>query len=160
MGAGLAGEFTRRVVAPLIFTAFTRLPSGRHAMFRTVSQMRVHYPDSPLSQGAAGDIHGGDRLPWTGAEADSNFACLRSLDWQAHVYGKAHQDLETACGEMGLALHCFAWSDRATKAGFKRDALYLIRPDGYVALASAEQSVSQLRLFVDRFRLRFDGARN
>jgi hypothetical protein len=37
------------------------------------------------------------------------------------------------------------------KAGFARDALYLIRPDTYVALATADGTIASLqRYFVDR----------
>ena len=155
VGEGVAGEFTRKIVAPLVFGVVTRFSLGRHAIFRTISQMRIHYPDSPLSQGVAGDVHGGDRLPWTGAHAQDNFEPLRSLDWQAHVYGEVDKDLETACRELHLPLHAFAWSDSTKDAGLKRDALYLVRPDGYVALASFEQSASKLRTFVEQFHLRF-----
>ncbi len=155
---GLAGEFTRRIVAPLAFAIATRFSLSRHAMFRMISQTRIHYPNSPLSQGVAGDVHGGDRLPWTGTHAQDNFEPLRSLDWQAHVYGDIDKDLETACRELDLPLHAFAWSDGAKDAGLKRDALYLVRPDGYIALASFEQSVSKLRTFVERFHLRFQNS--
>ena len=157
VGESLASEFTRRILAPLVFGVVTRFSLGRHAIFRTISQTRIHYPDSPLSEGAAGDVHGGDRLPWTAAPAADNFQPLRSLDWQAHVYGEADKDFEAGCREIGLALHAFAWSDGAKDAGLKQDALYLVRPDGYVALASTEQSVSKLRAFADLFQLRFQG---
>jgi hypothetical protein len=124
-------------------------------MFRTVSQTRIHYPDSPLSQGTAGDVHGGDRLPWVGPGAENNYLPLQSLDWQAHVYGEVQQDLQIACRELKLPLHRFAWSEGAKDAGIGRDALYVIRPDGYVALASPEQNVSRLRSYVERLRLCF-----
>ena len=153
---GVVGEFTRRILAPLVFAVAARFNAGRHAIFRTVSQMRIHYPDSPLSQGVAGDVHGGDRLPWTGAGTDDNFAPLQSLDWQAHVYGAVQQNFQTACHELNLPLHCFPWSEGAKEAGMKRDALYLVRPDGYVALASPEQDSDELRSYVSRFRLRFE----
>lgn len=38
---GLVGEFTRRIVAPLVFAVATRFNLSRHAMFRTVSQTRI-----------------------------------------------------------------------------------------------------------------------
>jgi 2-polyprenyl-6-methoxyphenol hydroxylase-like FAD-dependent oxidoreductase len=155
VGEGLAGEFTRKILAPLVFGVVTRFSLGRHAIFRTISQTRIHYPDSPLSQGAAGDVHGGDRLPWTGASGEDNFEPLRSLDWQAHVYGEADQALQVACRELRLPLHVFMWSDSAKEAGIKRDSLCLVRPDGYVAFASSEQNVNALRSFVERFHLRF-----
>ena len=148
-------NLSRKIVAPLVFGIVTRFSLGRHAIFRTISQMRIHYPDSRLSQGVAGDVHGGDRLPWTGVHAKDNFEPLRSLEWQAHVYGQVDKDLETVCREIHLPLHYFAWSESVKEAGLKRDALYLVRPDGYVALASLEQSVSKLRAFVEQLHLRF-----
>jgi 2-polyprenyl-6-methoxyphenol hydroxylase-like FAD-dependent oxidoreductase len=175
VGEGVLGEFTRRIVAPLIFAVATRFNLGRHAIFRTVSQTRIHYPDSPLSDGVAGGVHGGDRLPWTGfdksgsnrtasegsgSDQADNFAVLKSLDWQAHVYGEVQDALQTACDQLNLPLHRFAWGDGAKEAGLKRDALYLIRPDGYVALASAEQNGSTLKSYADRFGLSFAHARS
>jgi 2-polyprenyl-6-methoxyphenol hydroxylase-like FAD-dependent oxidoreductase len=152
---GLRGELTRRFLAPLFLTVATRFALSRHAIFRVVSQTRIHYAESPLSEGKAGEVHGGDRLPWVRTGADDNFAPLRSLDWQVHVYGEIKQSLEAACRELGLPAYVFAWSDGADSAGLARDAAYLVRPDGHVALASSEQSVTKLKAFVDRFRLRF-----
>ena len=77
------------------------------------------------------------------------------MDWQAHVYGDVEKDLETACRELHLPLHAFAWSDGIKDAGLKGGALYLVRPDGYVALASFEKNASKLKTFVEQFRLRF-----
>ena len=155
VGQGVAGEFTRKIVAPLVFGVVTRFSLGRHAIFRTISQMRIHYPDSSLSQGVTGDVHGGDRLPWTGAQGQDNFEPLHSLDWQAHVYGEADKDFQTACRELRLPLHTFPWNDSIKDTGLNRDALYLVRPDGYIALASFEQKVSKLRTFIEQFHLRF-----
>jgi hypothetical protein len=90
-----------------------------------------------------------------GPETRNNFEPLRSLDWQAHVYGEEDEELKTVCRELHLPCHVFAWSDGANDAGLKRDALYLVRPDGYVALASFEQSADKLKAFVERFDLRF-----
>jgi hypothetical protein len=72
-----------------------------------------------------------------------------------HVYGRIEKGLETACREVGLPVHVFAWSDAANDAGIERDAAYLVRPDGHVALASSEQSVTKLKAFIDRVGLRF-----
>jgi len=155
VGEGVVGDFTRRVIAPLMFGVATRFSLGRHAMFRTISQTRIHYPDSPLSLGVAGEVRGGDRLPWTGASVKDNFEPLRSLDWQAHAYGEVNKNIETLCRELHLPLHVFAWSDRTKETGLQRDALYLVRPDGYVALASAEQNLGELKAFLERFNLRF-----
>ena len=152
---GIKGEFTRRVLAPLFMTVATRFLLSRHAMFRLISQTRIHYADSPLSEGKAGEVEGGDRLPWVRTDDTDNFGQLRSLDWQAHVCGDVDEAFAAAGRELRLPIHSFAWSDAAETAGLKRDAAYLVRPDGYIALASADQSVGQLKAFIDRLGLRF-----
>lgn len=158
VGEGVAGQFTRKIIAPLLFGVVARFRLGRHAIFRTISQTRIHYPDSPLSQGDAGGVQGGDRLPWVRTDTQDNFEPLRSLDWQAHVYGETGKALVSACQELRLPLHAFPWTSRTKDAGFKRNAFYLVRPDGYIALASSEQSAGKLMSFVKQFQLRFPAA--
>lgn len=152
---GVVGELTRRVAAPLLLGIATRLSAGRHAIFRTVSQIRIAYPDSPLSESEAGQVHAGDRLPWTGGDAADNFAPLSSLDWQLHVYGRPFPPVREAVAARGLPLHAFDWSDAARHAGLREDAAYLIRPDGYVGLALPEQAPAALNAYLDRHGLRF-----
>jgi 2-polyprenyl-6-methoxyphenol hydroxylase-like FAD-dependent oxidoreductase len=124
-------------------------------LFRAVSQTRIQYHDSPLSTGAAGKIRGGDRLPWvpgtTGGRDGDNFEPLSSVDWQIHVYGAASAALRAATERRGLDLQEFPWNDRAEAAGLVRDAAYLVRPDGYVAVAQSAQDVGQLEQFLARF---------
>jgi hypothetical protein len=72
-------------------------------------------------------------------------APLDSLTWQVHVYGEAQPRLTQACSEIGLPLHLFAWLPAMRRAGFRRDALYLVRPDGYVALADPRADSTRLR---------------
>lgn len=125
-------------------------------MFRTVSQIAINYRDSPLSQGAAGRVQGGDRLPWVplkGATID-NFVPLASLDWQAHVYGACNSILAEFCHQQGLALHTFPWKPAAARAGFQQGALYLVRPDGYTALADPDASPVALEHYLNTRRIR------
>jgi 2-polyprenyl-6-methoxyphenol hydroxylase-like FAD-dependent oxidoreductase len=152
---GISGEVTRRLIAPLIFSVAVRFPPTRHAIFRLISQARIHYPDSPLSQGHAGHVQGGDRLPWIGPGENNNFLPLRSLDWQLHFYGVVEKNLLSTARELGLATHMFPWSRQAHDAGFQQDAAYLVRPDGYVAAALGDQAQSPLKGLVERFGLRF-----
>jgi hypothetical protein len=89
-------------------------------------------------------VRGGDRLPWIEEAGDrDNFAALQSMRWQVHVYGDTPAGLAEACAERGLAMHVFAWSESARRAGLAEGAVYLVRPDGYVAWAGA--SVAELR---------------
>jgi hypothetical protein len=53
--------------------------------------------------------------------------------------------------ELGLPLHVFAWQPGMRGVGLKNAALYLIRPDGYVALADPKAEAERLRqYFVER----------
>lgn len=150
---GLA-RFVRTRLVPLVAPIFTRLPGVRPFLFRTVSQTALAYRDSALSEGKAGSVSAGDRLPWVpNAEGDAdNFAPLMSNDWQVHVYGQSPPEVEEGCKSMGLPLHVFTWCDATHRAGFARSALYLVRPDGYVALASAAPDLAALTRYVQRLR--------
>jgi hypothetical protein len=92
-----------------------------------------------LSEGRAGKIRGGDRLPWVKSEATGvdNFTPLTSLSWQVHVYGDPAAEVHTVCEDHHLPLHVFPWGPEAGRTGLCRNAVYLVRPDGYVALADA-----------------------
>jgi hypothetical protein len=50
-----------------------------------------------------------------------------------------------ACGELQLPLHIFPWTNAAAHAGLERSALYLVRPDGHVALADSSGGALGLR---------------
>jgi hypothetical protein len=134
----------------MLAPGLTGIEMVRKFAFRTVSQMVVNYRRGPLSQGAAGDVWGGDRLPWVRLPGGAdNFTPLKTLDWQAHVYGEASRELAAACDARGLDLHRIAWSPEMRKAGVKQDALYLVRPDGYVALAEPKGDPERLLAYLD-----------
>lgn len=154
-GSGWGNTLFRETVLPHLAPFALGFAGVRTAAFRLVSQTRLHYSDSALSAGAAGEVHGGDRLPWVLlAEGTDNFAPLASADWQGHIYGVASQSLREAASAAALPLHEFDWAEAMAQAGLKRDALYLIRPDGYVALADAGQKVEAFQEILARFHLR------
>lgn len=147
---GLTGRVFRTWIMPGLLPIVTRFDAGRHAMFRLLSQIRIAYPDSPLSAGKAGTVAGGDRLPWlAGAK---NFAPLARLEWQVHAFGSVEASLAETIAALGLPAQVFPWTSEAEQAGFRRDAAYLVRPDGYIALAAP--GVSELRAFAARWCLR------
>jgi hypothetical protein len=83
-----------------------------------------------------------------------NFVPLETLDWQVHVYGEARPALTEACGRRGVLLHAFPWQRAAQRAGLRRGAAYLVRPDGYVALADPASNPARLEAYLDRWALR------
>jgi 2-polyprenyl-6-methoxyphenol hydroxylase-like FAD-dependent oxidoreductase len=128
-------DFVRTRIAPLFASAAYGIEPVRAFMFRVLSQTGIEYRDSPLSAGHAGHVRGGDRLPWTGHGGPDNYAWLSDIAWQVHVYGNVQPGLESWCARRGIGLHRYDWCDACQAAGFARDAAYLVRPDGYVALA-------------------------
>jgi 2-polyprenyl-6-methoxyphenol hydroxylase-like FAD-dependent oxidoreductase len=139
--SGPIARLLRLHIVPALIPALFAFKSVRRFMFRTVSQTMVNYRGSSLSEGRAGTVHGGDRLPWVksgrdGIDAD-NFKPLNSLAWQVHVYGQASREIQAECRTQKLPLHVFPWGPETSRAGLRRNAVYLVRPDGYVAVADA-----------------------
>jgi 2-polyprenyl-6-methoxyphenol hydroxylase-like FAD-dependent oxidoreductase len=151
---GSLARYIRLNVVPLMMPGMFRFAAARRLLFRTVSQTALNYRGSALSIGHAGPVRGGDRLPWVrlGGSRD-NFSALSSLDWQAHVYGAAAPGIDTLCRERRLPLHVFAWSEQMHRAGIVRDAMYLVRPDGYVGLAASPASAAALAAYLDARQL-------
>jgi 2-polyprenyl-6-methoxyphenol hydroxylase-like FAD-dependent oxidoreductase len=137
----------RRSLLPALMPRFFAHPSFRRFMFRVVSQTRIAYRHSWLSQGHSHGIHAGDRLPWL-PEPD-NFAPLDGVGWQAQVYGHASPDLARTCSARGVDLHPVAWAPACAEAGFVENGLYLIRPDGYLGLVDTSASVDRLTSYLD-----------
>jgi 2-polyprenyl-6-methoxyphenol hydroxylase-like FAD-dependent oxidoreductase len=146
---GKIADIVRTRVVPLVLPTVAKVSSWREWLFRTVSQLTINYRDSQLSQGAAGEIHGGDRLPWV--RSADNFRPLADPAWQVHVYGRARPELTEWCRANNLPLHVFEWREECATAGLSRDALYLLRPDTYVALAEPSGAPGPLEhYFKDR----------
>jgi 2-polyprenyl-6-methoxyphenol hydroxylase-like FAD-dependent oxidoreductase len=150
-GEGRIADIVRTRIFPLIFPAALSLDAVREFMFRTVSQVMLNYRGDPLSVGEAGQVHGGDRLPWVPVGSTDNYGPLTAINWQAHVYGTASAALAAWCEGHGVPLHRFDWQSEHEAAGLARDAVYLLRPDTYVALADKSCDPSVLdRYFAER----------
>jgi hypothetical protein len=132
---GPIADIVRIRVAPILIPCIARFETAREYLFRTVSQISLNYRGGPLSQGAAGDVHGGDRLPWVLIDGKDNFEPLSAMSWQVHVYGTPGEELTAWCAQHELPLHAFNWRSEYENAGFAQNAIYLLRPDTYVAFA-------------------------
>jgi hypothetical protein len=141
----------RMRVAPLLLPAMGKIDAAREWLFRTVSQTLINYRGSTLSQGWVGHIEGGDRLPWVNAAGLDNYASLAEIAWQGHVYGDAGAELRSWFKTNGIALHVFSWREEYGGAGLRKDVLYLLRPDTYLALVAERPSPDKLtRYFAER----------
>ena len=125
---GFFATQVRLHLVPLILPMLFRFGSFKRLMFRTVSQISIRYPHSFLSSGQAGKLKGGDRLPWV--ESANNFEPLVSRQWQVHCYGNPATALLNLFSEKNIPLYIFEWGPEAEKAGYRKDAIYIVRPDG------------------------------
>ena len=144
---GRIADIIRTRIAPILIPTAMAFEAAREYLFRTVSQITLNYRDGPLSVGAAGHVHGGDRLPWVPIGGRDNFEPLQAMTWQVHVYGFANTQLADWCACHDVPLHVFDWQPEHEAAGLARNATYLIRPDTYVALADPSGAPEALELY-------------
>jgi hypothetical protein len=145
-------RITRLRIVPVLVPFIFSFSTVRRRLFRTISQTAVNYRESGLSQGQAGAVHGGDRLPWVKMNGDAspdNFAPLVSLNWQLHVYGDVIAEIRDLCAERKLPLHVFPWQPRMRMTGLRQHSLYLVRPDGYIALADSRGNAATVASYLD-----------
>ncbi|WP_454868737.1 FAD-dependent monooxygenase [Pseudomonas farris] len=148
---GPIADLMRIRVAPFLIPKMISFEAAREFMFRTVSQTTLNYRGMPLSEGVAGHVHGGDRLPWAHDGEGDNFESLKNPSWQVHVYGDTSDEMIVWCTEHHLPLQVFDWRPVFETVGLARNGFYLLRPDTYVAIAdySADPKVIE-RYFRDR----------
>jgi hypothetical protein len=134
------------LLVPMLLPRILKVAALRRFMFRTVSQIGIRYRSSAISSGRAGQVHGGDRLPWFKmGNGQDNHAALVGLAWNVHIYGEVPQGIEEACKELNLPVHVFSWQHEMKAAGLAPGGLYLLRPDSYVAMAETSCSPDRLR---------------
>jgi 2-polyprenyl-6-methoxyphenol hydroxylase-like FAD-dependent oxidoreductase len=144
---GRIADIIRTRVAPVLIPTAMTFEAAREFLFRTVSQITLNYRGGPLSVGAAGHVNGGDRLPWVSIDGKDNFEPLTAMSWQVHVYGSATAELSAWCANHAVPLHVFNWRPEHEAAGLARDAIYLLRPDTYIALADTSSTPEALNRY-------------
>jgi len=151
---GPFARFVRTRVFPIVVGLAVRLAAVRALMFRTISQIGIAYRRSALSAGSAGRVRGGDRMPWVETASGDNYEGLDPRSWHVEVHGEVRQNLEDWCAMNGVTLHPHRWTAAAEKAGLQRNAAYLLRPDGYVALAAPGGSDRALERYFSARKMR------
>jgi 2-polyprenyl-6-methoxyphenol hydroxylase-like FAD-dependent oxidoreductase len=119
-------EQERRPVAAAMLGLSTRIHRGEQQRGRATQQLDLGYRESPLSTGAAGALHSGDRAP-DGRLPDGRriFDALRGPGCTLLAVGVPAPD-----GSLPVPVHTLPeYEPYGT-------GLFLIRPDGYVGWAS------------------------
>jgi hypothetical protein len=51
------------------------------------------------------------------------------------------------------AVHVFPWRKQMKRAGFRRNAVYVVRPDGYVGLADRKARTTAVASYLNKRRI-------
>ena len=150
----LAAEIRTKIAPYLLPKIYNNAPLS-HFIFRIISQLSIHYRHSPLSQSKTGKIHAGDRLPWIQQAQSNNFKTLKQMLWQIHVYGTAQSELQTWCHQHNLPFSEFVWDANCKKVGLLENAVYLIRPDTYIALIDPQADSNTLQQYFQKIQMKY-----
>jgi 2-polyprenyl-6-methoxyphenol hydroxylase-like FAD-dependent oxidoreductase len=154
----LAGIFRTKIMARLAAFATSRIATRRTA-FRTLSQIGISYPQSPLSRNLAaarkGAPRAGDRFPWLQLKFAANGPTedlFQRLDDTRFALIAIGQPAPTAdalgLGDL-LEVHVIPHDPDNARAlaaeSIPAPSFYLLRPDGHIGLAGAEIDESALK---------------
>ncbi|KAJ5930569.1 hypothetical protein N7466_006062 [Penicillium verhagenii] len=144
-GKGFFSRLLRNWIIPYLVPILTKFDFARNQIFRRGSQLVCNYRGSPLSQNIENSgsekIQPGDRLPWAKTELSDNYSTIHHISWSLHVYGAKRPELVKWCNGNSLQLAVFEWDPQYDKVGYKQDAVYLLRPDHYIAAIFEGESV-------------------
>ena len=165
---GLAGLFRTRMLPKVLAFAMGR-DLTRELAFRTISQIGIRYPESPLSQALPGLPRGGpsagDRFPWlrlkflADGPTEDLFERLDDTRFNLVLIGQAlPSGIAPELRDL-MPVHSVAddpVNDRElARARIPKPSFYLLRPDGHVGLAGALLEAAALaRYLAERLGLR------
>ncbi|WP_082318119.1 FAD-dependent monooxygenase [Hymenobacter sp. DG25A] len=138
-----AANFGRLRILPILLPLLARLPFMRQLVFRTVSQISIAYPDSPLSVGAASHVDAGERLPW---QADGRFEALRPAGWHLFTVAEPSTEIKEWASLRELPLTVIRPMPAETPG-----TVYLLRPDGYLGLVAPQFEETQFTAYADQW---------
>lgn len=125
----------RTRILPYLLGTMLKFERARRLMFKTISQIRIAYRDSPLSDGGrSGSLRSGDRFPWFEWPGGNSFDWLCDAGYVVLTFGGAG-----ACeipGWSGPSTHIAVKGDAAAaaaEAGLPASGCVVVRPDMHVA---------------------------
>ena len=154
----LAGLFRTKMM-PRVMAFAMRFDGVRKLAFRTISQIGIRYPKSPLSRTLAGLPGGGpsagDRFPWlrvklaAGGAVEDLFAKLDDTRFNLVLIGQPLPSGEEARSTLVHVVPDDPDNDRElARAGIPKPSFYLLRPDGYVGLAGPRLEIGMLQRYL------------
>lgn len=124
-------QLFRTHVLPRLMRTALKFERVRRLMFKTVSQTRIHYRKSPLSDGTGtGALRSGDRFPWFNWEDGNSFDWLQQPGYVVLIFGgvevgpcKQWDGPQTSISVAGAA------AVAAQNAGLPSAGYAIVRPD-------------------------------
>ena len=141
-------------IIPYIFPTLLHLDILKKKLYKTISQTAIHYKHSDVSTGNYGNIAGGDCLPWIHIDSIDNFEPLKSRTWQIHIYGKLTQELKQFAYDSQLPIYHIPWVTQMSQKDIQRDAVFLVRPDGYISVATNSYDVEPLKQMIEKYHIK------
>ena len=129
-----ARQFRTRVL-PVLLGAVLKFKPLRRMMFRTISQTRISYRGSSLSDGSGSSaLRSGDRFPWFEWDGGNSFDWLSDLGYVMLRLGQAIG--VNIPGWSGPIVHVAVTgsaAEAAVRAGLPANGVVIVRPDMHVA---------------------------
>lgn len=138
-------RFSRLQVFPSLLRFLIKMRGFQLFLFRTVSQIKVNYRDSRLSQGRFGRIQAGERLPYV----PRVYEAIREGRWHVLCFNTDFAPIN------GFKVIRFELTADLRKAGYAK-GVCILRPDSYVGFAGRNPTLEEARAYV---RLVFGPAR-
>jgi 2-polyprenyl-6-methoxyphenol hydroxylase-like FAD-dependent oxidoreductase len=164
----ISGVLRTRVLAKI--AAFVmRFTATRRLAFRTVSQIGIHYRNSPLAETGTGfprhAPQAGDRFPWmhlkfaAAVPADDVFEKFDDNVFHLIVFGQSAPRIGAVGFEDIFKVHEIPGhpeNDRQlARAGIPKRSFFLLRPDGHIGLTGIEIDIKRIaRYFSERITMR------
>ena len=163
----LAGLFRTKLLARVMARAMT-FEQVQKLAFRTISQIGIHYRESPLSKTlpglAAGAPRAGDRFPWLHLSFQANgpvedlYQRLDDTRFNLLTIGQpASPDVTRA---LGAPVHTHMVSDDPVNARelarvhISAPSFYLLRPDGHIGLAGIRLTADAVMAYLSDRHMR------
>lgn len=140
-------EIVRTRVVPLSARAAGRSSWIQSQMFKVLSQLYITYDTSQLNGRSDSDIKPGYRLPF--AEGES-FEFKRERGWQLHLFGEVPGRFNNRDFKHVEVIKR-RWTNKTRDAGFEKDRVYLVRPDGYISWTGKVESVDSLQRYMEKW---------
>jgi hypothetical protein len=154
IGPTMNGEWHLALDSTDFLFAFPLKGDGRARLIGTVREdvERQHENLSwnDVSKGVIDQMHiDVERVNWFSTYRVYHRVADHFRSGRAFVLGDAARELRTMCNARTLPLHVFPWRPEIEVAGLLCNADYLVRPDGYVAVAEPESSVTAIASYLD-----------